>query len=235
MDQARKRAAKIKVVKVDDSVLNTGDTDNKLFQRKSPTVEPPKASSLLSYQIEHCPKQPHNQFINYAKFDGTAQTGSIMFKVFLGINLGSAQRKNYPMPICVSSTAKISDFIGLICYKTSIAVSNSEQYLQNYENFGLFIAEENGEIELGFPSLDKRELCSRFCFTFLSLVECNPNEQQIDPSPSFSASEAENATTFLTEMKNQQQEDVVLLTGHITDIEAPLYKIYRVYIISRSL
>jgi target of rapamycin complex 2 subunit MAPKAP1 len=239
MEQARKRAAKIKYVKVDDvtsAQLIAADADTKLFQRKIvPTncIRKPTVSSLLSYQIDHCPQQPHNKFLEYAKFDGTAQTGSVLFKVYLTM---IPQRKNYPMPICVSSTAKIEEFIGFICYKCSISIPNSEEQLGNFENFGLFIAEENGEIELGFPPLDKTEVCSRFCFTFLSLVECKPvSEQAFDPCPSLT-SEAENAgQTLLTEMKNQQLEDVVLLSGHITDIEAPLYKIYRVYIVSKAV
>lgn len=84
---------------------------------KSVVKKPTKQKSLFSEQLENCPELPHRQYLDYAKFDGTAQLGlpTKSFKIFM--TMLPEKHQNYPLVVCVIASAKIKDLIGFTCYK----------------------------------------------------------------------------------------------------------------------
>lgn len=80
-------------------------------------VKPEKKKSLLAEMLEKCPDLPHRQYLEYAKFDGTAQLGlpTKSFKIFM--TMLPEKHQNYPLIVCVIASAKIKDLIGFTCYK----------------------------------------------------------------------------------------------------------------------
>ena len=118
LDQARKRAAKIKHVKWEQSGTKINeDSLNDMFTKKTEITKPVVKKSMLSELLEKCPNLPKNPYAEYEKFDGSAQVGVTVrkYKIFLSM-LPEAQR-NYPMIICCIATAKIYELIGLILLK----------------------------------------------------------------------------------------------------------------------
>lgn len=175
LKKARARASKIQCVKVDDKAIPPmNETEKEEFLTRR-TVHPfreaaSNSRSKLSAALLLSPKQSLNKFIEFARFDGTAQTLGVptrTMQIFLTM-LPESQR-NYPMAVCVSMNAKVQDFIGLICYKCSLA--NPDVPLKSVRHYGLYITEEDGEVEPDFPPLDVREPCFKFRFSHLALVE----------------------------------------------------------------
>jgi hypothetical protein len=52
--------------------------------------------------------------------------------------------------------------------KLSIAVS---LFRDSVDHYGLYIAEDDGEVDWDFPCLDPRETVGKFGFNYLALVE----------------------------------------------------------------
>ncbi|KAH3777865.1 hypothetical protein DPMN_179313 [Dreissena polymorpha] len=76
----------------------------------------------------------------------------------------------YPMSVVVVSSAKIQDLVGLSCWQYTNEMR--EPVLQeNIDMYCLHIAEDDGEVDVDFPSLDSREPVSKFGFTKVALVE----------------------------------------------------------------
>lgn len=84
---------------------------------KEEVQKPDKQKSLLAEQLKNCPNLPHRQYLEYAKFDGTAQLGlpTKSFKIFM--TMLPERHQNYPIVVCVIANAKIKDLIGFTCYK----------------------------------------------------------------------------------------------------------------------
>ncbi|XP_058056788.1 stress-activated map kinase-interacting protein 1 [Anopheles bellator] len=176
MEIARRKAALVKTVKQVDSLPRPTDDkekaaeDDRLFCRRSVSSVPGAAmGSLLSEQIRKCPKLPQSKFLEYAKFDGTGhmEVPTRTFKIFLTIL--PEELRAFPLQICVQATAKIQEFIGLICYKCT--VTHPEIPLRSVRHYGLFMTEEDGEVDMDFPPLDANEPCAKFRFTHLALAE----------------------------------------------------------------
>ncbi|XP_059060339.1 stress-activated map kinase-interacting protein 1 isoform X1 [Achroia grisella] len=167
-EQALKKAAKIKVIKWENPAPLTSEQIADIFA-KVEVEKVEKQKSLLAEQLENCPDLPHRQYLEYAKFDGTAQLGlpTKLFKIFMTIL--PEKHPSYPLVVCVIANAKIKDLIGFTCYKYSI--EHPEVTLGSVQNYGLCIAEEDGEVDIGFPCLDANEPCSKFGFTCLGLVD----------------------------------------------------------------
>lgn len=239
MDQARKRASKIKNIKFDDSSLianNCNIDKSTIFERKEIDTPRKKQTSQLTQLIETIPKPPVNKFIQYAKFDGTGITGmqTKTIKIFLTMLPGNL--RYYPLNVCVISTAKIQEFIGLICYKC--AMENPEIQLLSVRNYGLYITEENGEIDLDFPPLDLREPCLKFCFHHLALVERKLSDVRMDTRTMSLTSEADSMKEAILQealCSLQQNEDMARMITHTTMIDAPVYRTYRLQILNKGL
>lgn len=118
-EQALKKAAKIKVIKWENPHIEyTDEEKSQMFPRKDLKHHTRENSkSLLTDQLQKCPHLPHRQYLEYAKFDGTAQLGlpTKTFKIFM--TMLSEHHQNYPIIVCVIASAKIQDLIGFTCYK----------------------------------------------------------------------------------------------------------------------
>lgn len=76
MDIERKKASKVKHIKWEiNSGSLTSEKQQELFQRKDfrKNDNKVKKGSLLSEQIEKCPKLPQNPFAKYTRFDGNVR------------------------------------------------------------------------------------------------------------------------------------------------------------------
>lgn len=253
LEVARRKAARVKNVKCDSHVQTAEADDTSLFVRKDvQRKDCQQKVSLLTQQLETYPKLPQNKFLDYAKYDGTSQTEvpTKAYKIFL-MMLPDEQQRAYPMQVCVTATAKIQEFIGLICYKCNLVYPDIS--LKSVKHYGLFMTEEDGEIDLDFPPLDVKEPCSKFCFTHLAIAERKPSEYQTQSSFSQSSTiRSEHRTRSLTselgettsqplsasetpvsdfKMTLQQKEDLDRMLGHTSKLEAPLYRCFHVYLI----
>lgn len=120
MDQARKRAAKIKNVKWEPCTLSATKQElDDLFVKKDlkASASQKVRRSLLSEQLEKCTNLPQNPFIEYAKFDGNAQIGIPTRKYKIFLTMLPEEHRNYPMTVCCIATAKIQELIGLTLLK----------------------------------------------------------------------------------------------------------------------
>ncbi|KAL1132028.1 hypothetical protein AAG570_011637 [Ranatra chinensis] len=178
MEEEKKKAANVIHVKwVTNPVPLTDEERAELFPRKDmckirEKEQNMKRVSLLTEMLAKCPAMPQNPYQEYAKFDGNAQVGVTIKKYGIFLTMSPA-KKNYPMRVAIISTAKVSDLIGLICWKCS--VEHPDIVLKDgVRHYGLYIAEDDGEVDWDFPYLDSRESVSKFGFNYLALVELDP-------------------------------------------------------------
>ncbi|EDW61389.1 stress-activated map kinase-interacting protein 1 [Drosophila virilis] len=197
LDIAKRKAARIKSVNYNEEVLPPDRKD--FFKRKEVKEQPrekPSTSkttaanvkrpeknsdddlsdegvkSMLTEQLARSPKQTQNRFIEYARFDGTAQVGMPTKRINVYVNMLPEPERNYPLKICVLSTAKIIEVIGLVCYKTTLQYPDAVQ-LKSVQHYALYMTEDNDDMD-DFPPLDNREPCSKFGFSHLTLAERRP-------------------------------------------------------------
>ncbi|KAK2584441.1 hypothetical protein KPH14_006821 [Odynerus spinipes] len=236
MDLERKKAAKIKHVKWEHkpNLLSLAE-QSKLFQRKdfrkkdTPTN---KRHSLLSEQIEKCPNLPQNPFTEYAKFDGNAQVGIAIRKYRIFMCMLPKEERTYPLQVVVIATAKVLEFIGLICYKYASEHPN-HNLKEDITKYGLYITEDDGEVDWDFPCLDPREVISKFEFTTLGLVEMKPSDRARHNTIKHIEMEVNEELVGKDKEQEEVAEDLAKMEGHTTAMEAPLYQSYRVYIINK--
>ncbi|XP_043500457.1 target of rapamycin complex 2 subunit MAPKAP1 [Polistes fuscatus] len=236
MDLERKKAAKIKHVKWEHkpNLLSLAE-QSKLFQRKDfrkKNTTTNKRHSFLSEQIGKCPNLPQNPFTDFAKFDGNAQVGIAIRKYRIFMCMLPKEERTYPLQIVVIATAKVLEFIGLICYKYASEHPN-HNLKEDITKYGLYITEDDGEVDWDFPCLDPGEVISKFEFTTLGLVEMKPS----DRARHNTIRHIETEVNEELEVKDKEQEevakDLAKMEGHTTAMEAPLYQSYRVYIINK--
>ncbi|KAL0267163.1 UNVERIFIED_CONTAM: hypothetical protein PYX00_009511 [Menopon gallinae] len=172
-DHEKKKSVKVKHIKWEDKPVEMTDEERKqLFQRKEIKKDRKIGRSLLAQEIEKCSLLPKNPFSEFAKFDGSCQTGvpTRTYKIFLTV-LPRPER-DYPIQVCVLSLAKVSELIGFICWKYMMQNPNSPfKFRENIDEYGLYIAEDDGEVDWDFSSLDPRETVGKFGLAYLALVE----------------------------------------------------------------
>lgn len=237
MDVERKKAAEIKHVKWENNPSNISiETQLELFQRKDfrkkKEVTTDKRHSLLSEQLEKCPNLPQNPFTDYSRFDGNEQIGIPAKKYRIFMSMLPKEQRMYPMQVVVIATAKVQEFIGLICYK--YATEHPDNPLKvDITKYGLYITEDDGEVDWDLPCLDPRETISKFGFTCLGLKEMTPHDRArhntIVPK---AVQRQENTEGKDTEQKSVA-EDLAMMEDHTTAMEAPLYQLYKVHIINK--
>lgn len=245
LEAAKRRASKMKSIKCDDNVPALSETemdelfvectDYKQKKQTNGNANGEVKESLLAQKLEEVRRQPVNKFQMYSRFDGNQMSvPTKTFKIFL--TMLSKEQQNYPMEVCVIATAKIQEFIGLICYKCSITYT--EVTLLSVQNYGLYITEGDGEIE-DFPPLDLREPCGKFRFSHLALVERKLSDAVIRQD-SRTIADAEsllnnsNQDTIVSQSSTNQQ-DLERMKGHTIQMEAPLYRSYRVKMFTKGL
>nr|XP_034182069.1 target of rapamycin complex 2 subunit MAPKAP1 [Osmia lignaria] len=235
MDLERKKAAKVNVKWKNNPIIPITQ-QSELFQRKDfrkKTDQTNKRYSLLSEQLEKCPHVPINPFIEYAKFDGSAQVDIPIRKYRIFMCMLPKEQRMYPLHIIVITTAKVLEFIGLICYK--YANEHPDHLLkEDITRYGLYFTEDDGEVDWDLPCLDPKETISKFEFTTLGLTEMKPSDRARHNM--ISSVETKDEDEF-SELHNKEQEevaeDLAKMEGHTTAMEAPLYQSYRVYIINK--
>lgn len=250
MDQARKRAAKIKNVKWDNNIQCTSANVDDFFVKKNLETNVkgnslPKVS-LLTKQLEECTSLPQNPYIEYVKYDGSAQVGQTVrtYKIFL--TMLPEEQRNYPLVVSCLATATIQEFIGLILLKCS--TMHGGYPLLSPRDYGLYITEEDGEVDRDFPCLNMNECVAKFGFTSLGLVEHKDNEggshyakkvnfdtqrDYYDKEGGADNVDASNLSSALIDDTRQIFNDNRIMRAHTNAMEAPLYKSFFVYIIHR--
>lgn len=232
MDIARKKASRMKSIKVTEPNNDT-DYSDFFIAKTELSPAPDESKSLLSDQLIKIPIQPKNKFAQYAKFDGTSHTGEVTrtFRVF--INMLPENKRSYPLQLCVVADTKILDIIGFICYKSLI--HNPSLVLGDVRNYGLYIAEDNGEME-ALPPLDVRESFGKFKFSYFTLVERRSNSTTTSRNDFRTVSivfdlEAELASGTDNSARKQQtfNKNEIEIQKMFDRIEAPIYRTYRVY------
>lgn len=153
----------------------TAEDKGHLFEKKSlpyPDSDPGELSkaSKLSQQIENYASSGENRFLEYAKFDGRASVGTPTKKIDIFLTMCPPGEREYPITVIVVASAKIHDLIGLICWQYTNE-GREPKLNENIEMYCLHIAEDDGEVDTDFPSLDNREPVSKFGFSKLALVE----------------------------------------------------------------
>lgn len=242
MDIAKKKAAKIKTIKWEqdcEAKFTDEEKTNFFYKKVVESKNKSKFKSKFSEQFKSCADMPMNQFINFGGVDGTAQFGINTKLFYIFLTMLSGDLRDYPMPVTVIATASIGELIGLICYKCSIA--NPSVCLKPVQYYALYITEDDGEVDSDFPSLDPREPCSKFGFKYLGLVE--HRQPRRDMLALFlhkdSTLKYDNKTLNVqgNNVKEQNKvevklEDLARMKGHTNQIEAPLYRCYRVQALS---
>ena len=88
------------------------------------------------------------------------------------------KKKKSSIQICVFKTAKISDLIGLICCKYTLDRQVPALNYTDVDSYLLKIADDDGDIEEEFSSLDENNFVGKFGFTDLALVEKTKSEHR---------------------------------------------------------
>lgn len=181
-----------------------------------------------------------------------AQIGIPVRKYRIFMCMLPKEERTYPLQVVVTATARVLDFIGLICYKyasehpdhnlksvTSYLTSlthtclihevSAVTFREDISRYGLYITEDDGEVDWAFPCLDPREAISKFEFTTLGLIEMKPSDRVRHNT--FSCVEKKDEEDL--ERKDKEQEevanDLAKMEGHTTAMEAPLYQSYRLF------
>ncbi|XP_066997080.1 target of rapamycin complex 2 subunit MAPKAP1 isoform X2 [Anabrus simplex] len=241
MDQDRKKAARIKHIKWEMNSATLTDYERvdlferKDFRNKMKESHNVKKISLLAEQLENCPSVPRNPFLEFAKFDGNAQVGIPTRKYGIFMTMLPQAEKNYPLYVVVLASARVLDLIGLVCWKYTM--EHGENVLgDNVERYGLYIAEDDGEVDWDFPCLDPKETISKFGFAYLALVERNTKDSPEDSRTEDGQREELDVIfhgTKINKVQQQEVEDLQKMKGHMSAMEAPRYQSYRVFIINK--
>lgn len=116
--QAAAMISTIRWKEPDPYAVQDAEESKKIFSKKDVSTINRKTKSALSKLLIDHASTPDSPFLEYAKFDGHSQLGSPTRTIRIYLSLqGSEEERNYPMTICVIASAKVSELIGLICYK----------------------------------------------------------------------------------------------------------------------
>ncbi|BES92991.1 Stress-activated map kinase-interacting protein [Nesidiocoris tenuis] len=193
-----------------------------------------KRVSLLTELLTKYPNLPENPFKDYAKLDGNAQVGVPIKKYRIYVTMLPEEIQKFPMEVSIVSSAKVSDLIGLICWKCSTEFSDVT-LKDDVDAYRLFIAEDDGDVDWDFPCLDSREVINKFGFSHLAVVDREsashvPEESYplvIETKPRHPV-EPTSARAQL-----QREEDIKKFRGQMNALEAPLYQSFSVHIVNK--
>lgn len=161
------------------------------------THYPPKKSGLTRL-LERFPSIPKNPFDEFAQFDGGMSeilpVKKILIFIALSQNQIQSQQANNnnetnrtsndgPLEVVIVSTAKVQDLIGLICWQYT---NEGREPKLHYDinRYCLRIAEDNGEVDPDFGSLNPKEPLSKFNFPMLALTEKTEERDRVQMPPS---------------------------------------------------
>lgn len=131
-------------------------------------------------------------------------------------------------------------FIYVLFFNSSTNHGESNINLKPVTNYGLYICEEDGEVDRDFPCLDPKESVAKFGFTCLGLVEHKENLKSVsfpDESQNMAFTDKSNRTRTTSEKskadENRQKNDLLAMDEHNKRMEAPLYQSFRVFMINK--
>ncbi|XP_050511268.1 stress-activated map kinase-interacting protein 1 isoform X1 [Diabrotica virgifera virgifera] len=242
LELARKKAAKMRHIKWESSgqPINSNNFDDLFVKKDVTTVTKPKTNiSKLSELIQCHSDVPKNPYMEYAKFDGTGQVNIPTKKYKIFLTMLPPQQRNYPMAVCCVAQAKVQELIGLTLLKLSY--SHGTANLKSPSQYGLYITEEDGEVDSDFPCLDPKEPISKFGFICLGLVEHKDAGKSVsfpeDNSVLFTIEELNRTRTVSEKSKtdeNKQMENYIqAVEDHNKLMEAPLYTSFRAFLMSK--
>lgn len=233
MEKELKKAAQIKHIKWENPPIFRIDNELVFDKKEVPDMKEP-VKSLLSFQLDKCPSLPRNPFVEFAKFGGQAQIGmpTRVYKVFL--TMLSQPDRNYPLSVCVLSSARMFELVGYICWKyTTDNPDALFQFKENVNRYGLFIAEDDGEVDWDFSCLDPKENVGKFGLAYLALVELPEKDVQVDSKPEEPVPTPARKPVGKAPDQLLENDDLKQIRGDLTAIEALLYQSFIVYIISK--
>uniref|UniRef100_T1I6Y7 Uncharacterized protein n=1 Tax=Rhodnius prolixus TaxID=13249 RepID=T1I6Y7_RHOPR len=239
LEEEKKKSANTMHIKwVDNPVPLTDEDRARLFPEKDITKIREQSKlvpriSLLTEMLAKCPNMPENPFKGYAKYDGNAHVGVPIKKYLIFITMLSGDSRKYPMEVAIVNWAKVLDLTGLVCWKCSI--EHTEITMKdNVNHYGLFIAEDDGDVDWDFPCLNSSETVGKFGFTYLALVEREKSQHHQEESyPIHFQKTRTNVLTYDLKPQLQFEDDLQKLKGHMTALEAPLYQSFNVHIVNK--
>lgn len=110
---------------------------------------------------------------------------------------------------------------------------------EDISKYGLYLTEDNGEVDTGFPCLDPSENIGKFDFSVLGLLEMKPSDlarqETIKTMPDMFSSklrqqqQEEDDELAVVEEKTAQKlaQDMAKMEVHTNAMEAPRYQLYR--------
>ncbi|KAF7285843.1 hypothetical protein GWI33_009816 [Rhynchophorus ferrugineus] len=240
LENNSKKSQRVKHVKWEPrstSMEENNDTAGDLFVRADlPSGDQKKSGlSILMEQFTHLPLNP---YMEYARYDGSGQVNIPTRRYRIFLTMLPEEYRHYPLFICCIATAKIQDLIGLILLKFSTTYSDFT--LKSVSNYGLYITEEDGEVDSDFPNLDPKECVAKFGFNCLGLVEhkdptktvsFQTTEEKVSSPDSGGGKKRTTSASKAEETK--QLKEMMVMDVHNKAMEAPLYKSYRVSLVNK--
>lgn len=99
-------------------------------------------------------------------------------KISIYLMMQDGEDRNYPMEVVTFTHAKVQDLVGLICWQYT-REGRKPKLKSNANSYCLRIAEETGEVDEDFPSLESKEPVAKFDFPVLALVEKEEDGDQV--------------------------------------------------------
>lgn len=243
LSDMRKKLSQIKTVKCEDNFVKFNEEmqdDVELFVRKDKsqfTYGP--LTSKVSEQIDNLPPMPLNRFRSFSCYDGTSLPLNEIRTIQVFIIPFPKDQRDYPIRCCVQATAKIEEFIGFILFKCTQDLPEVAQKanFEETKDYGLFISDETGEPDLDFPALDFNEQVQRFQFSHLAL------SKRIATRAFSVVSETTLIRPFIRQASNDNNKTLPsnlrrteenAMNVHDTMVEAPIYRAYRVSLITKK-
>ncbi|RWS26034.1 target of rapamycin complex 2 subunit MAPKAP1-like protein [Leptotrombidium deliense] len=180
LKKEKKSQAKVKIIHWKDNVQPLTENDlAEIFPKKQLATCTEKAikKSLLSAQIEKYPSIPSNPFNEFARFDGRVSEGAPTKRILIFLTMMPPDERAFPMEVVTLCSARVHELIGLICWLYTN--DGKEPKLKpSVNHYCLRIAEETGEADPDFPSLNAKEPIAKFGFPQLALVEKSNEENE---------------------------------------------------------
>jgi target of rapamycin complex 2 subunit MAPKAP1 len=242
----KRKQGNIKTVKCDDNFVKFNaeiQDDDELFVRKDlskVSLEPRR--SKLTEQLETLPPIAVNRFQKFSCHDGTSHPVNEVRTIQIFVMPFPKEHRDYPVRCCVQATTKIEEFIGFILFKCTQDQPEVSQQVNftDIKDYGLFITDDTGEPDLDFPALDINEQIQRFQFSHLALAKrIAPNFQ--NRTLSVVSDTAVNPVVRQSSIETNKslpsavrRTDEIAMNVHDAFVEAPIYRAYRVNLISKK-
>ncbi|CAH0559047.1 unnamed protein product [Brassicogethes aeneus] len=230
----KKKLHRIKHIKWEmDKSLPENYFDDLFVKRDVRGIKVETKTSMVSEVIQKYTNLPVNPFIDYAKFDGSGQVNIPTRKYKIFLTMLPESLSNYPIGICCIASAKVEELIGLILLQLSL--NHPDVPIKSTNHYGLYITEEDGEVDSDFPCLSAKECIAKFSFNCLGLVEHKDTRTvTFDNSVMIAGNSHENnlRKKAIRDSKLEEKrklQNMKLIDVHNKAMEAPLYQSYRVY------